>query len=472
MSTSQTQQAEAVTRRRIRVTLTKDSMKAIIVIQKPDPGEPEVTAAEVMEALKLAGVVYGVDEELVSDSVARLEYEKPIEIAKGKPSVKGADSEFEYLFQTENRFRPQEDKDGRIDYRDMKYIQNVSKGGVLARMTPPTDGVNGMGIDGREIIAPRGRNIPFNNGENTAVSADGTQLTSTVDGAIVYARGRVSVKDVMVVNNVDFNVGNIDAVGSLRVSGQVCTGFTVKVGGNLEVSGNVEDAKIHVGGNILVRGGFVGAGEGEMHAAGDITVKYAVGQRISSGGSVAVGGELLNCQVTAKENVIVKGRRGKIVGGEINAGKRIEAAVIGSDAGTVTSLTVAFDAEAMRQYHVAKHEINRLKADDARVKENLVQLYKLQMSGKLNAQQLAGLKKLEAFKNSVPDALVVLETKKAEIEECLKRLLDSKIVATEVVYPGVKAHVGVLVKEVDEEMKAVEFSQDGHRIVIEKHKKE
>ena len=55
-----------------------------------------------------------------------------------------------------------------------------------------------------------------------------------------------------------------DAVGSLRVSGKICTGFTVHVGGNLEVSGNVEDARIKVQGNILVRGGFNGAGAGEM----------------------------------------------------------------------------------------------------------------------------------------------------------------------------------------------------------------
>jgi transcription elongation factor len=53
----------------------------------------------------------------------------------------------------------------------------------------------------------------------------------------------------------------------------------------------------------------------------------------------------------------------------------------------------------------------------------------------------------------------------------LKKLRDSRIIATDVMYPGVKAHVGILVKEVDEEIKAVELSQDGQRIVIEKYKK-
>jgi len=470
MSTNPTPHIGATSLGTIRVTVTKDAMKAVLVLKEPADGAPEVTVHDVMAALAEAGVVFGIDEALVNETVARKNFDAPIDIAVGRPPVKGADSQIEYLFQTENRFRPQEDKDGRIDYRDMKYIQNVSKGGVLARMEPPTGGVNGMGVDGREITASNGRLVPFNNGENTAVSADGLELTATVDGAIVFARDCVSVKDVMVVNNVDFNVGNIEAVGSLRVSGQICNGFTVKVDGHLEVGGSVEDAKIEARGNVLVRGGFIGAGEGELRSDGDITVKYAVGQRITAGGSVIVGGELVNCHVTAGESVIVKGRRGKIVGGEINARNRIEAAVIGSEAGTQTSLAVAFDAEAMRRYHEASTEIERLKTDDARVRENLLQLYKLQLDGKLNSRQEAGLKKLEEFKNSVPAALEAAEQMKAESEQQLKQLLDSKVVATEIIYPGVKVHVGVLVKEIDEEMKSVELSQDGQRVVANQYK--
>ena len=471
MSTSKTQSTDTTTRRRIKVTITKDSMKAIIVISRPESGESAVTVEEVMESLAQANVIFGIDKEAIEQSVTMAEYDKPIEIAKGQPPVKGIDSEFEFLFQQEDRFQPQEDEKGHVDYRDMQYIQNTHKGDILVRRKPPTDGVNGKGVEGRNIPTSGGRTLPFSNGDNTRVSEDGFELSSTVDGAIVFSRGRVSVKDVMVINNVDFNVGNIDAVGSVRVSGKINTGFTVNVGGDLEVSGNVDDAIINVKGNILVRGGFIGAGNGEMHADGDITIKHAVGQKLSAGGSVIVGGQLQNCQVTAKDSVIVKASKGMIVGGEINAGKTIEAAYIGSDAGTATSLTVAFDAEAMRLFHEARHEISRLKADEERVKDNLVQLYKLQMAGKLNAQQLVGLTKLEEFKNSVPDALEAVEKRKAEVEERLKKLCDSKIIATEVMYAGVTAHVGILVKELTDDLEKIQLSQDGHKIIEEKYKK-
>jgi uncharacterized protein (DUF342 family) len=93
------------------------------------------------------------------------------------------------------------------------------------------------------------------------------------------------------------------------------------------------------------------------------------------------------------------------------------------------------------------------------------------MAGKLNAQQKAGLAKLEQFKNSVPDALEAVEKQKAEVEERLKKLRDSKIIASEVMYAGVTAHIGILVKELTDDLEKIQLSQDGHRIIEEKYKK-
>ena len=56
MSTSETKNADTATRRRIRVTVTKDSMKAVIVISRPDSEEPPITLDEVIGALSQAGV--------------------------------------------------------------------------------------------------------------------------------------------------------------------------------------------------------------------------------------------------------------------------------------------------------------------------------------------------------------------------------------------------------------------------------
>lgn len=463
-------ESHRVTRRRVKVGLSKDKLAANIILSKPDPSEPPLSVDEVLQALAEAGVAHGIDEGVIREAIDESHYGQPILVASGDPMQRGQDTQFEHLFETEQHHCPVEGEDGRIDYRNMNFIQNVTNGSVLVRRIPHTDGVPGITVTGEQIPAPRGKDIPFRQGDNTVVSEDGSELLANADGAVVWHHGIVSVKDVLVIDgDVDFKVGNIDSVGSLKVTGKIHAGFEIRCGGNLEVNGNVEDCLIKTGGNIMVRGGFFGSGEGSMTAEGDITVKYAQNQKLSAGGTVVVGGELVNCQVTAKERVIVQGRKGKIVGGETNAGKEIRASVIGSDAGTATVLTVAYDAGLMRRYHEATHEIERVNADSKRVKETLYGLYKLQMGGKLDAQQEQALAKLEQFQKNVPSALQQLEESKTEVEAKIRRLKDARVVAEKAIFPGVKVHIGVLIKEMEQEHQACVLAQDGLKVQLSKY---
>ncbi|MFH1374786.1 MAG: FapA family protein [bacterium] len=470
MDTNGTTDTQAAIMRRIRVVISQDQLIARMIVQKPDPGESDITQEDVIEALKLAGIVYGIDNEVIARIVAEKVCDTPVEIAKGDPPVKGEDTKFEYLFNTDSRGVPKEDKDGRIDYRELHFIQNTDKEAVLARRTAPTTGVNGKSVDGKEINATRGRNVPFKFGDNTKVSSDGMTLTATAAGAIVFRSGMITVKDVMTINgDVDFNTGNIECNGSVIVRGDARTGFKLDIGGNLEVAGNVQDCHISCRGNILVRGGCFGEGEGSIQADGDITVKYAQGQKLISGGQINVGGELINCRVTAKERVLVVGKRGKIVGGEINAGKEIRAPFLGSEGGTPTVLTVAYDADLMRQYHKTIHEMERLDADQERVKEGLTGLYRLQMDGKLSDAKVAAIKQFEDFQRNVPDAIRELEKRKAGIEEKLREYRDATIIAENTMYPGVEAHFGIASHQVTEAMQVCKLTIDGSQVLFSEY---
>ena len=462
---------ETSTRRRVRVTISKDRLSAMMAIKTPDPGDPEITVDEVMAALKEAEVVHGIQDDIISKTVADKVYDTPIKVADGDPFIKGEDTKFEYFFDTDIHGTPKQDKDGRIDYRDINFVQNVEKGAVLARKTLPTMGTNGKGVDGKEIIAPRGRDLPIKYGTNTSVSSDGLELTAMVAGAIVFHNGTISVKDVVIIDNdVDFSVGNIECNGSVKVKRDVLAGFKLNVGGNLEVGGNVQDCHIICKGNILVKGGCFGEGTGSIHADGNVVIKYAQGQRISSGNDVIVGGELLNCCVTAKESVWVKGKKGKIIGGEINAGKEIRAPILGSDAGTPTILRVAFDADLIQEYQDTVHETERLEADRERIKESLVELYKLQMDGKLSEAREAVLKKLEDFKRNVPEAMEAFEKKKGDIEEKLKQFKDAVIIAEDIIYPGVKAHFGIIYRQINDAVKKCKLTLEDNQVVFSEYK--
>lgn len=455
------------TRARVSVTISKDFMAASVLLRAPQDDDAKVTAEEVMHELDQAEVVFGINEEAIRTAVTNCEYNTPLKVATGRMPERGADSSFIYHFDTSQDHKPKEDEDGHIDYRDISFIQNTETDAVLATKVPPTPGSPGMSVKGKELKGPDGRDLPFNNGVNTHVSDDGLSLVATVAGAIQYQFNKVSVMDVIAIKgDVDHTVGNIDCRGSVRVSGGIKAGFTLKIDGDLEVNGNVEDADIHVKGNIMIKGGCFGDREGIIEAGGDITVKFVEGQRLIAGKDVNVGGEIINCNVVAGEKVLIKGRRGKIVGGTVRARREIRAAVLGSEAGTATELQVAYDPDLMRKYHEVVKESQRIAEDGQRVKEALYVLYRLQMDGKLPDEKKAAMEKLELFQKELPDNQDALKQRKAEIEKDLEAYASAVIICEEHIHTGVKAFFGIVYREIVGGQDRCKLQLDGGKVLI------
>jgi len=454
-------------RTRVAVTISKDAMTASILLRAPQSGDGPITFEEVMDELRDSEVVFGIDADTVRKVVGDCVYNAPIRVAVGRMPERGAHATFVYNFDASLTHKPKEGSDGLIDYRDINFIQNIEKGAVLATKVPATPGNPGMSVKGKEIKGADGKDIPFKNGVNTEVSSDGLSLTATASGAIQFQFGKVSVMDVIEIKgDIDHTVGNIDCRGSVRVTGGVKAGFKLTIDGDLEVAGNVEEAEIHVKGNIMVKGGAFGERGGIMEAGGDITLKYAEGQRLLAGNEIQVGGEIVNCQVEAGQRVTVKGQRGKIIGGSVRARREIRAAVLGSEAGSRTDLQVAYDPEMMSRYHSVIKEIQRINEDSTRIKEALYVLYRLQMDNKLPPEKKAAMAKLEQFQKEAPENLKLLIQQKAEIETSLQQCSEAAIICEEIMYPGVKASFGIIYREIVEEHKRCKLSLEAGKVLI------
>lgn len=466
MSTASSQS----TKKNFQITAAKDSMSANIIIKKPMENEFPSSFDDIMAALETEGIIFGINEELIKKILQEHNYNNPIQIAKGEKPKKGKNSEFTYHFETAQNHKPQVDDDGRIDYKNINFIQNIEEGGILVTRTPAQPGIPGKNIYGKEIKGPDGRELPFKNGANTAISDDGNTLTATCSGAIVFLYKKVSVNDIMLIKgDVDFNIGNLDCRGSVKVSGNIKTGFSIKTDGDLEVNGNVEDANLDVQGNIMIKGGFFGKGEGVMKAGGEVYVKFVEGQKIFAGRDIILGGEAINCQLETQGNVIVKGQKGKIVGGITKAKKEIKASYLGSESGTQTELSVAYDPELMTKYYQCVKESERLTADGKRIRDVLVGLVRLKIDGKITAEQSEVLNKLKKFKDELPENLKKLEKEKETIKIELKKLDDAQIIAEKKVYPGVKASFGLVYREIMDESECCVIRTDNDKIFISEY---
>lgn len=456
----------------IKVTIAKDNMSATVLI-KPSAAEDFMPSVdEIIKQLTEAKVVFGIDKKSIEKIVGEKICNQPAKVASGKKPTRGSSAKFQYNFDTQHDLKPQEDVKGNIDYKNINFIQNVGKGDVLATKVPPQPGQPGITVRGKELTGPIGKDIPFKNGANTIVSDDGLTLTAACDGAILFTHGKISVNDVTKISgDVDFNTGNIDSKGSVQINGSVKAGFIIKTDGDVEISGNVEDCKIYSKGNIMIKGGIIGKGDGEIVAVGDITFKFAEGMKILSKGNIYAGDEIINCKITANNEINVKSKTGKIIGGDLKARKLIKAADIGSDAGTATVIRVAYDTKLMSRYTEIQKELIRLDEDKKKIKEALGNLYRLEIDNKLSEEQQVVLGKLENFKKELPQALEDLENEKKEVEERFAELLNARIIVEGKLYSGVKAYFGIVYLDVVDDREICELSSDGNKVHVSAYHK-
>jgi len=431
----------------ISVKIADDRMAAYVrIASTPPPGplDPEM----ILTALRGAGITYGIDESAVQEAAQGDKLDQMVRVASGTPAQPGENARIEFKVELDSTHAPKVGPDGRVDYKNIDFLLNATPGTVLAVKHPAQPGIPGKTVEGREISALRGRDESLPVGTNTYASEDGLQLLARAAGSIVYAGKRISIQPISnVPGNVSMATGNINAVGSLRVKGDIEAGFTVKVEGDLEVGGNVLDSTIECGGNVLIKGGFIGQGNGRITAIGTVTVRSVENQSICAQGDITVGGEALNARLISGSSVRFKGGKAKVVGGEITARNLIWAKEMGNEAGTTTVARVGYDAELMQKYYNTKKEIERLESDLERVKEGLYVLYRLQMENKLPEAKKAVMQQLQQFNSSAPQQIDDLKAQKEQLTKKIEENTKAKIVVEDRAYPGVRLCFGLIYNE-------------------------
>ncbi len=447
------------------VKISVDEMLAHLIIEQND--KDAVFALGEDELLKIineAGVVYGINNERLSKIPSELILKKPIEIARGTPPGKGIESGFELLFETADGKTPVVSDDGYIDYKNLNLIKNATKDQPLAKKIHAARGKPGNTVTAKEIKGKMGKDRALPKGKNTNISPDNEDLLiATKDGSITYANNLISVEDAYTVNSdVDTATGNIDFVGSLKISGGVKAGFTVKANGNIEISKNIEDAQVFCGGSVVGKGGFVSSEKGIIKAVEDVFIKYVENGTIEAGHDVNIGGGSMNANVIAGNSILLKGAKAVIVGGKVTASTLIEAGAIGSEFGTPTLVQVGYNPKLMKELNEINSEIERLESDVERIKQAMYSLVRLELDNKLNKVQKEGLVQLKGHQKEIPNQLENLNNQRSELVQKLNENKKAKIVVRGEVFPGTTIQIGMLKREINKTVSNCTFkiSQD------------
>jgi uncharacterized protein (DUF342 family) len=324
----------------IRVLLRERNTEAWVKVEPPVPCDVN----QIKNALANHGVVYGLDEMSIL-AVAAYPGEEPARVAQGTLPQPGQDAKITYFFKGGGigAGKPLELEDGRVDYRELGTIENVTRGQVLASKAPAGPGLPGTNVLGEEIPARDGKDAHLRAGQNVVLSEDQLHVTSLIDGQPKIDGSRISVQPMVVImGDVDFSTGNINFQGSVRIGGNVLPGFTVKATQDIEIGGVVEGASIESGGKVTIKGGVRQHSVITSHA--DVSVRFVDSESsITTRANLVVVESAMHSALTA--GLAIKVGK-KLIGGTAQAGEFISAEQIGATGGTHTVLDVRHGRQA------------------------------------------------------------------------------------------------------------------------------
>lgn len=430
----------------------------------------KIDPQEVLNEIKNQGIKYGIKEEEIVDYCNKGEYFKELIVAEGVQVVHGTDAAIEYHFKTENIIEFKEKEDGTVDFKNINSILSIEKDGLLCTLKPATDGKNGIDIFGIEISHRPGKTLELPNGKNTYRSPDNLKLYASVSGAIYVNSRNIDINTVHTVKNVDHTTGNIDFAGTVVIQGDVRAGFRVKAKDDIIVRGMVEGAVLEAGKDITISNGMNGRDAGSLIADGTITSKFLENATIKAGKNV-FSDAIINCNVFAGENIVLKGSRGIIIGGECVACESIRAKTIGTKNNIQSRLEI--NLEKYMELHNSQKNQNIIKKinDEIRLKEKEIS----ELNDKIDfvtpyikkSPENERLYKLMVLKKSeISRSINELKTSILELDNDSKKITDHKIVCSGIMYANTRIAIGWLRLVVREDLSYSKFYNDGNEIQI------
>ncbi len=309
----------------INLEVDEKFMNARLSIQPAKNGGKEVTEQMVRDAMAMQGIRYGIDDDAIKEAFTNGGLS--VLLAKGDPPVDGKNGYLTYHFERKSGAQMKADEFGNVDFHDLGLIQNIEKDTIIADVFPETPGSPGRDIRGLELPQYPGKPAKLTVGNGVALSADGAHLVSAIQGNLRWNKDHFVVDKELVVGDVDLSVGNIDFVGDITIKGNVCEGFVVRSGGNINIAGNVTSATIEADGNINAKLGFVSS---KVTAGGDINVSFGENSEITAGGSIKAQ-SFVGCTVVSNGPMTIQGGKSVIVGGKYTCLSDIEVNYVGSD---------------------------------------------------------------------------------------------------------------------------------------------
>lgn len=421
---------------RVVVKVSEDGMQAEAVVEAPRPGGAPIDKEMLASAMTAEGIIKGIDEGALRILLKPGTDGKPLVIARGKVPVKGRSARTECLFITERGKPWKEINSGRIDLKELNFIQNRKAGELLARHIPTIPPEDGYDIHGTVIdTEPVDIEILLKAGEGVLENEEG--LEAEIDGNVRLEDGEIIIEPTVAVKNVDYSTGNIDFDGSVSIEETVADGFTVRATGDIHVGKTVGRGHLEAGRNLVLRAGLVGDGEGSCSVKGDLYAKFLEGAGVEVSGDLIVTEAVLHSEIEISGNLILSEGRGEITGGIAAVGGGISCKRIGNVYAGITRIYVGCPPVKLKAFHQLGQELKTIREE---VDELDRQIDYLRSRSETDPREITSMEQGMAIRNRrLKEGAAELK----EMRKTLKAADGSVIAAQDRIFPGAALSFGL-----------------------------
>lgn len=448
---------------KLRVRISDDGLEAYLMMPVPEGGE-QYSFESIKAFLEQQGVRFGILQDVLSSMVKDGIYNQEKLIAKGIAPIDGIDGYYDYNFNPNFDRKPKILPDGSVDYWTVHSIESVAKDQIIAVYHPAVQGKSGKNVKGIEVFGKRGKELPLLKGRGFERKPDEVTYVSLMDGKIEMQNERIVILPVHELSgDAELSGGNIDFKGDIVIHGGVESGITIKATGSITIDGVVEACTIEAGKDILLRSGMLGGNKASVKTRGNIFAKFFENTTVEADGMIQAD-VFMNCKVKCKERILLNGKRGSIIGGEVHAVQGVEATSIGNMAETKT-LIFAGTGEGMNgRLLLLEKKVKATKEELAKIEQVLNQFKQLEIEKGVSYAN--DPRRMALLRTRIRDAAVLAEDE-AEIKE-LQALIDRSkgavISITNEVFPGVTIMIDDERLTIKNNAKCVEFYRVENKI--------
>lgn len=337
----------------VMATLDDEKMTAFLRIDGAYGGKP-IKGNDLLDALKVAEVIRGVKKQTLQKLFTASARLKPgefleVPIASGKLPVPGEDSKLLYYVQDSKSrvLKPRDRGDGTVDMRDLGLMITVYEGQPLAKLVPPTIGIDGFNVMGEILSTTPGKYIKIRIFSGSKYNEDDPNIIiAEISGMPILHPDGVEVDNALCMTCVSVATGHVNFEGSVVINGDVQPGMRVEATGSITVGGVVESGMLDAGGDIVIYNGILGRQEQSLSeistvikAKGSIVAKFAQYAKIIADKDIFITQHAMHCQTYTKGNLHVcdkTKRNGTLSGGDHVACGGVKVVNLGAPSGVHT----------------------------------------------------------------------------------------------------------------------------------------